>query len=106
MPKYTVLSPIKTLEGIVSDGEIELDKKDGDDLTALNIVEPVLNEVTKPLVPEGEEKLAIIKAAIAGLNPEDKELFTNAGVAKTTAIEAITGWAVSAAERDAAIAAQ
>ena len=53
--------------------------------------------------PEGAEKIAKIKEAIDSLDKENKELFTNAGLPKMEAIEAVTGWPVSAKERGAAL---
>lgn len=49
-------------------------------------------------------RLEAIRAAIGQLNKEDASLWTTAGQAKTEAIATITGWPVSAAERDAATA--
>jgi hypothetical protein len=48
-------------------------------------------------------RLEAIRAAIAQLDKEDAALWTAGGKAKTEAIAAITGWPVSAAERDAAL---
>lgn len=48
------------------------------------------------------ERLAAIVSAIASLNKDDKSLWKNDGAPNTTAITAITGWSVSALERDAA----
>jgi hypothetical protein len=45
-----------------------------------------------------------IRAAVAQLDKEDAALWTAGGKAKTESIAAITGWPVSAAERDAALA--
>lgn len=58
--------------------------------------------VTKPDDP-AEVVLAIL-AAIGQLNKEDTALWTAGGKAKTEAVAAITGWPVTAAERDAALA--
>lgn len=49
------------------------------------------------------ERLEIIRTAIAGMDKENAKLWTTGGKPKTEAIEDITGWAVSAAERDAAL---
>ena len=53
--------------------------------------------------PKGAEKIAKIKEAIDSLDKENKELFTNAGLPKMEAIEAVTGWPVSAKERGEAL---
>lgn len=50
--------------------------------------------------------LAAVKAAISQLDKSDAALFTASGKPKTEAIAAITGWPVSAAERDAALVAE
>lgn len=49
------------------------------------------------------ERLAAIRAAVSQLDKEDASLWTGAGKPKTEAIVAITGWPVTAAERDAAL---
>jgi hypothetical protein len=48
------------------------------------------------------ERLAAVKDAISKLNIDSAELWTAGGVPKTEAIAKVTGWPVSAAERDAA----
>lgn len=50
------------------------------------------------------ERYAAIKTAIANLDKADATAWTKGGSPKTEAIEAITGWPVTAAERDAATA--
>jgi hypothetical protein len=58
-----------------------------------------------PAVPEDPTvRLEAIRAAIGQLNKEDAALWTAGGKAKTEAIAAVTGWPVTAAERDAATA--
>lgn len=49
------------------------------------------------------ERLAAIKGAIAQLDPDNPEHFTKGGKPQVEAIEAVLGYGVSAAERDAAI---
>lgn len=52
--------------------------------------------------PEDEgEKLKAIQDAIGALDKENEELWTNGGKPQVAAIEAVTGWTVSAKERDA-----
>jgi len=54
--------------------------------------------------PEDAETLAIdIREVIAHLDPDDESLWTKSGKAKTEAIEAMLGYQISAAERDAAL---
>lgn len=58
-----------------------------------------------PVVPEDPTvRLEAIRAAIGQLNKEDAALWTAGGKPKAEAIAAITGWPVTAAERDAATA--
>ncbi len=58
-----------------------------------------------PAAPEDPAvRLEAIRAAIGQLNKEDAALWTAGGKPKTEAIAAITGWPVTAAERDAATA--
>jgi len=58
-----------------------------------------------PAAPEDPAvRLEAIRAAIGQLNKEDAALWTAGGKAKTEAIAAVTGWPVTAAERDAATA--
>jgi|GEM_PF-1015939 len=104
MKKYTAKSPIQfNGKGFEVGDTIELDDSHAAQLLELDaIVESVTPAQNN--VPEGEEKLAAIKAAIESLDAGNKELFTSSGKAKTEAIAAITGWPVSAAERDAAAA--
>lgn len=53
-----------------------------------------------PKAPEGEERVAAIKAAIVGLNVDLADNWLKGGQPRTEAIQAVTGWPVSAAERD------
>lgn len=50
-----------------------------------------------------EERLAAIRDAIAQLDPENPEHFTKDGKPQVAAIEAILGYNITAAERDAAM---
>ncbi len=72
--------------------QADRDAKLNDQLALLN----------KPPAPE--ERVNLIKQAIAGLDKENKGLFTKDGVTpKTDAIAAVTGWPVSAEERNAVL---
>lgn len=56
-----------------------------------------------PVVPtDPAVRMASIKDAIAKLDKDDTSVWTNGGAPKTSAIEAVTGWPVSADERNAA----
>jgi hypothetical protein len=105
MNKYLVLSPLH-LNGKLHGPEsvVEIDDAIAEPLLELGVVE-LSQESNKPKAPEGEERVAAIKAAIDGLDKANAELFTNAGVPKTDAIAAVTGWPVSAKERDEILAA-
>lgn len=48
------------------------------------------------------ERLAVIKTATFKLDPANADLWTVQGLPKTEPLSVITGWAVSAADRDAA----
>jgi len=57
-----------------------------------------------PVKPTDAVALAeMIKAAVNALDQEDPALWTSTGKPKTEAIAVITGWPVSAAERDDAL---
>lgn len=58
---------------------------------------------TEPTDPA--ERQTIIQAALARIDKADESLWTKSGAPTVEAIAAMTGWPVSAAERDAAIAA-
>lgn len=56
-----------------------------------------------PVVPtDPAVRMASIKNAIGKLDKDDAAVWTNGGAPKTSAIEAVTGWPVSADERNAA----
>jgi hypothetical protein len=63
---------------------------------------PTVNE--KPTDPAAT--LLAVTAAISQLDKSDPGLFTASNKPKTEAIAAITGWPVTAAERDAALVAE
>lgn len=72
-------------------------------------VEPVVlagDAPAEPVVPtDPVARAAAIKAAIAALDRADATLWTAGGAPTVTAIVAITGWQITAVERDAAWAA-
>jgi hypothetical protein len=75
--------------------EVEIDEE---------IAEPVKADGNQAgTTPEDDSvRIAEIMAAISTLDKGDKSLWKNDGAPNTTAITALTGWSVSAAERDAA----
>ena len=105
MKSYLVKNRINhDLKDFEVDSFIELDDKHAESLLALGVIALQEAGAADVIVPEGEEKLAAIKAAIAGLDANNAELFTKDGTPKTESISAVTGWPVTAAERNAAIA--
>jgi len=91
----------------LTDEQIEL--FDSEEAEGVSLVEAkAKKEATGNTKPEAAEALhAAIKAAIAGLNPDQAngEVWTKAeGVPQTAALSNALGYPVSAAERDAALA--
>lgn len=81
---------------------IELDDADAAPLLAGGAVEPG-KAAANESAPEGEVvRIAAIKDAIGKLNIDSAELWLKDGRPDVKAVEAITGWPVKAAERDAA----
>lgn len=90
-----------------------------DDATAKRVEAEQMLEVSsaRPVDMEGDgsgalaaapedpaARLESIRAAIVALDKEDASLWTSGGKPKTEALAAVTGWPVTAAERDAALA--
>lgn len=99
MKDHKVLVPIKDLDGIRQPGEtVSLSDKDAAELIALGAVE----EIARPAEPTAEERLAAITAAIHQLDPNNGDLWLRDGKPDISALAAITGWPVTAAERNAA----
>lgn len=103
MKTYIVESPIKHDGKEYSVGEtVDLNEKDASDLSEIGAVSgPVAGAGNVPVLTD-EERLAAIVDAISQLDQSDPALWLKSSAPKTEAIAAITGWAVSAAERDAA----
>lgn len=84
--------------------QIELEDKDAKPLLISKSISG--GKEATPTAPVGPtdpaERAAAITAAIGKLDKENPELWTKAGVPNTTAIQAITGWPVTAAERNEA----
>ena len=98
MSKYQVISPIKTPGGIVTGGYIEVADKEVEELTRAGVIGEQEPSATTP----PPDRAAAILAAIAQLSTADATLWLTDGRPNAGAIAAITGWSVSAAERDAA----
>lgn len=106
MPKktYNVLSPVDHDNQRIEPGAmIDLEDQAAAPLLTAQVIELAVGQAAAATVPtDPAERQAAIVTAIGQLNPGDAALFTGAGVPKTEAIAAITGWPVSAKERDAA----
>lgn len=101
--KYKVLSPVDhDKERYEIDETIELEDKDATGLLAVKAIEEIAaqagNAADAPTDPA--ERLAAIVAAIGKLNPDDVSLWLKDKRPDAAAISVITGWPVSAAERN------
>lgn len=99
MKDYKVLSPVKDLDGIHQvDATISLSDEAAAELISLGAVEAIAQagELT------AEERLAAITIAIGQLDPNNLDEWLKDGKPDTGALAALTGWTVSAAERNAA----
>lgn len=98
MPKFKVLNPIKTPEGIVRDGYIEVADGEVEELTRVGVI----GEQETIFTGAPPDRAAAILEAISQIDMTNSSLWLKDGSPKTESIAAITGWSVSAAERDAA----
>lgn len=101
MASYKVLNPIKTEHGIVREGYVEIADGEVAELRRLGVIgeqEPVATQAVSA-------NSDLIQAAIRQLDAADTTLWLKDGRPKTEAVSAVAGFAVSAAERDAAWAA-
>jgi len=106
MKNYTVITPVKDAAGIHQAGEvIELSDKDGAELLGLGAVAESTVPVA-PIVPQSPVdetvRLDAIKAAIVALDKNNADLWLKDGKPSTDAIAAITGWLVTAGDRNTA----
>lgn len=106
MKKYTVNSPLNhDNEPYAIDDTVELSDEHAAPLVALGRITLAGKGAATPQpTPEGDAKLEAIQAAIASLDKGNADLWMKDGRPKTGSVEAVTGWPVSAAERDAACA--
>lgn len=82
---------------------IELTEDQAERLKKIGAVEDVPAAPVAPVAPTDEaERLAAIADAIGKLDTADKAQWMNSGAPKVPAIEAVTGWQLTAKERDAA----
>lgn len=99
MPDYKVLTPIKDHDGLHQPGEtITLTGKDESEMIVLGAVQAV----EMPAELSAEERLAAIEVAISQLDPSNDDLWLRDGRPDTNALAALTGFKMSASERNAA----
>jgi hypothetical protein len=101
--KYKILQPIRLPEGIVKPGDkpIELSAKDAAELKALGAVEE--DDSGQSAAPtDPAERLAHITSAIEKMDKDNADLWLRDGKPDIVAISDITGWTITAAERNAA----
>lgn len=96
--KYQVLSPIKTADGIVTDGHVEIPDGEVEALKQLGII----GEAEPATARSDDSRLKALIDTISKLDKADASLWTGSGLPKTEALAAATGGPVTAAERDAA----
>lgn len=105
MQKYTVLSPFKDADGIHKVGDsVMLADTDAAELLGLGAI--VADAPAGPVIPtDAAVRQAAIIGAIGKLDPANNDLWLKDGRPDAIAIAEITGWPVTAAERNAAWAA-
>lgn len=104
MPKYTVKSPLDhDQERFEIGAEIELSEKDAAPLLGHTVelkVAPAGN--SGPTDPAA--RIEAVKVAIAGLDKDNKDIWSKDGRPKMNAVSEAAGFTVTAAERDQALA--
>lgn len=100
---YIALEPLNVNgKPVAVDGSVELTDEQAEQPLALNAIK--LADAAPSggsSAPEGQERIDAIKAAIAGLNVDVADNWAKDGKPKADVISKVTGWAVTAAERDA-----
>lgn len=98
---YAVTSPIKCGGKRYAVGST-IDLEEGE---AAKLREAIGDEIASQgggqASADGVDRFAAIGEAVGRLDPDDKVLWLKNGAPKTEAIAAITGWPVTAADRDA-----
>lgn len=98
MTKYQVLSPIKIDDTIVKDGYAEIPDTEVAELTKLGTIGDI-----EPSAQDSQAlRLDTIVAAIGQMDKENADLWLKDGKPSTEAIVLITGFAITADERNAA----
>lgn len=99
---YIALEPIYyNGKSFAPSSPIEMEEADAAQLLELGHIKLPDGEISKADVPQGEERISAIKAAIASLNVDAVENWAKNGAPKTEAIATATGWPVGADERNA-----
>lgn len=104
MKTYNVLSRVRTETGIVKTGTIQLSDADAKELMEIGAVELAATQAAAPTINPTDpaaRQVAIIDA-IAKLDPANADLWLKDGRPDTNAIAEVTGWSVTAAERNEA----
>ena len=108
MPDYKVKQPLKFGDDDIEiGGTVTMSAKQAESLLEIDVLEPLpkAGATTETQKPDGEALNVAILEAVAGLDTADEELWTQtAGVPQTAALSRALGYAVTASERDAALA--
>lgn len=109
MKDYTVITPIKGSDNLYQAGEtISLSDKDAAELKAVGAIVDMDASSSAPantqasIPQDANERLVLIKDAIGKMDKENVDIWLKDGKPAAEEISAITGWVVTAAERDAA----
>jgi hypothetical protein len=100
---YTVLSPIR-FDGkdYAVGSQIDLEDAEAEGLHE-GAIDGTAKEITPLIAPTDEaERIAAVVAAIAQMDTGNSGQWLKDGKPKTDALSALTGWPVTAADRDAA----
>ncbi len=104
MPSYKCVDPILYKDKLhAPESSIELSEGDAAQLLELGSIIALDGggEAPKKQAPTDEaERMFAIRDAISGLNLDLADNWTKSGIPQISAIEAVTGWPVSAKERD------
>lgn len=105
MKDYKVISPIKTEKGTIKPGAsvtVTLSDEDATELKALGCVEDIVVASQSGVPTDPAARQEAIIAAIGQLDPANTDLWLGSGAPDVKAIIAVTGWNLTAAERNTA----
>lgn len=104
--KYTVLTAVDhDNQRYEKESSIDLDDAQAEALLATGAITGPTGDAAPEIPADAAGRLAAITTAIGQLDPNNGDLWLRDGKPDSAAIAAITGWPVSAAERNAAWAA-